>query len=60
MEKYTFTVERTVQQWLDVDVEGETIDEALENAVELSKTASDFEWETIDGTGDDHQVVDRP
>jgi hypothetical protein len=58
MTRYTVTVARTIEQWIDVDVEENTEDAAKETAVALAEQAESFEWENNEDSGDDYQAID--
>lgn len=58
MAHYVVTVERTVAQWMDVEVDADSKADARVQAIESAKAALDCEWDTIPGSEDDHEVTE--
>jgi hypothetical protein len=58
MQYYSVLIERTVSQWLQVDVEADSKGEAESIALEQAAAALDCEWENSDGTADDLTVCE--
>ena len=56
MARFLVTVERTIVQWTDVEVEADSKAEARELALADAKDAID--WQDIDETGDDLEVTE--
>lgn len=57
MKRYIVTVERTVLQFMDFTVEGETEDEARAEALAEAATCS-VGWDDCDGTDDEYQTTE--
>lgn len=58
MAHYLVTIERTIIQWIDVEVDADDKVDARVLALAEAKDASEADWESIPETADDHEVTE--